>query len=573
MSVLNIPIGISDFEKIRKNDYYFIDKSGMIAELLRNAAPEVTLITRPRRFGKTLGMSMLASFFDIRKDSRELFRGLRVSEDEALCAAWMNQYPTLFLTFKDVDGNEFVTAKDMLRDQIAGLFQEHAYLAESGKVNEYDKKRFFALSDVIDGKVSDMLLKTSIALLMRMMQAYYGKPVILLLDEYDVPLAKASTHGYYDQMLEIMRMMMSTALKDNHNLKFAIITGCLRISKESIFTGMNNLVSDSILKSRLSEYFGFTQREVDRILQDAGLQQEAERVKAWYDGYHFGKYDIYCPWDVLNYVYDLQGETGIREPVSYWKNTSDNAVIRAFIDHKEKQIKTKLEVLMNGGYIIQKIEENLTYDFDTCSDENFWSVLYLTGYLTSCNPDKLLPEDRERVKGNVMALMIPNAEIREIYQDTVLKWFEESAHVWKTQNLCEAVWQGDSETASREMTRLLQKTISYHDYHEDYYHAFLAGIFTGAGYEVKSNREHGNGRSDVVILDSDNNRLAIFEAKYTADKSMLADKCEEAIRQIEDRRYAVEFEESGSRVFCYGIGFYKKECLIRLLREADADGN
>lgn len=563
MAALNIPIGISDFKKIRENGYYFIDKSGMIEELLKNATPEVTLITRPRRFGKTLGMSMLASFFDIRKDSRRLFQGLRISENEELCAAWMNQYPTLFLTFKDVDGNEFATAKDMLRDQIAGLFQEHSYLADSDKVSEYDKKRFFTLLDVVDDRANDMLLKTSIALLMRMMQAYYGKPVILLLDEYDVPLAKASSHGYYDKMLEIMRMMMSTALKDNRNLKFAIITGCLKISKESIFTGMNNLVSDSILKSRLSEYFGFTQQEVDQILTDADLQQEADKIRTWYDGYHFGEYDIYCPWDVLNYIYDLQGETGIQEPISYWKNTSDNAVIRSFIDHKEKQIKTKLEVLMNGGYIIQKIEENLTYDFDTCSDENFWSVLYLTGYLTSCNSDKLNPADYERVRGSVMALTIPNAEIRGIYQDTILKWFEESAHAWKTERLCEAVWHGDSETATIEMTRLLQKTISYHDYREDYYHAFLAGIFTGAGYEVKSNREHGIGRSDVVVLDSDNNRLVIFEAKYTMDKSKLADECEKAIRQIEDRKYAAEFEDSGNEMICYGVAFYKKECLIK----------
>lgn len=291
VAALNIPIGISDFEKIRKNDYYFIDKSGMIEEFLKNATPEVTLITRPRRFGKTLGMSMLASFFDIRTDSRRLFQGLHVSENKELCAAWMNQYPTLFITFKDVDGNEFATAKDMLRDQIAGLFQEHSYLVDSDKVSVYDKKRFFTLLDVVDDRANDMLLKTSIALLMRMMQAYYGKSVILLLDEYDVPLAKASAHGYYDKMLEIMRMMMSTALKDNRNLKFAIITGCLKISKESIFTGMNNLVSDSILKARLSKYFGFTQQEVDRILTDANLRQEADKIRTWYDGYHFGEFD------------------------------------------------------------------------------------------------------------------------------------------------------------------------------------------------------------------------------------------------------------------------------------------
>lgn len=563
MANLNIPVGVSDFAEIRKNGYYFIDKSELIAKLVKTKATKVTLITRPRRFGKTLGMSMLANFFDIRKDSRELFEGLAISKDPELCAAWMNQYPTVFLTLKDVDGLDFESAKGMLQRRIAELCRQYVYLTESENVNPFDKKIFMQLVDVVDGKTTDAMLKTSISLIMQMLHDHYGKPVILLLDEYDVPLAKASAHGYYEQMLDIMRAMMSTSVKDNSNLLFAVLTGCLRISKESIFTGTNNFVSDSIVKSRLSEYFGFTQQEVEQILRDSGYQSEAERIRKWYDGYHFGEFDMYCPWDVLNYVYDLQEQEEISQPVSYWRNTSDNAVIRTFLDHKQNLITAKLETLLGGGYIIQKIDENLTYDFDRCSDENFWSVLYLTGYLTRCREEELLPEDQNRMRDGCTALRIPNEEIREIYQDTIVKWFTESAPSWKLEKLADAVWCGNVEIITAEMNRLLRKTISYHDCREDYYHAFLAGIFTGIGYAVESNREHGTGRSDIVISDPANMRVAIFEAKIAENRAKLEQECNSALTQIRNRGYAEEFLESGNAVLCYGIAFYKKECLVK----------
>ena len=557
MKKLQIPVGISDFTKIREQGYYYVDKTGLISDLLEDIA-EVTLITRPRRFGKTMGMSMLANFFDIRKDSTALFEGLEISRNAALCKAWQNQWPVLFVTFKDIDGLTFASAKEMLIERVATLCKMHSYLAFSDQINPDDRKIFQKLSDLVNGKPTDAMLKTSLSLLMQMMKAHYGKPVILLIDEYDVPIAKASANGYYAEMLEIIRGMLSTALKDNAALRFAVITGCLRIAKESIFTGTNNFVSDTISSSHLNEYFGFTQADVNQILRDADLTDQAETVKTWYDGYHFGDLDVYCPWDVMNYLRDLQRDPKAK-PASYWKNTSDNAIIRSFIDYTEAGITQKLETLLTGGYIVQQIEENLTYDYLHSSEENLWSILYSTGYLTQIREEALsheLPED-------TVALMIPNAEIRQIFESTVKKWFSDTAQTENRKALLDATWSGDTETLTAEMNKLLRKTISYHDYREDFYHAFLAGIFTGAGYSVESNREHGEGRSDVLIKNPRNARIAIFEAKYAKKLGDLETCCEAALQQIDKRQYATEFEDDYDSIRCYGIAFYKKRCLVR----------
>ena len=557
MKKLQIPVGISDFTKIREQGYYYVDKTGLISELLEDIA-EVTLITRPRRFGKTMGMSMLSNFFDIQKDSKALFQGLEISNHTALCKAWQNQWPVLFVTFKDIDGLTFASAKEMLIERVATLCKTRSYLASSDQINPDDRKIFQKLSDLVNGKPTDAMLKTSLSLLMQMMKAHYGKPVILLIDEYDVPIAKASANGYYAEMLEIIRGMLSTALKDNDALRFAVITGCLRIAKESIFTGTNNFVSDTISSSHLNEYFGFTQADVDQILQDADLTEHADAVKAWYDGYHFGDLDVYCPWDVMNYLRDLQRDPKAK-PASYWKNTSDNSIIRSFIDYAGRSISRKLETLLSGGYILQRIEENLTYDYLHSSEENLWSILYLTGYLTQAREEDLpgpLPE-------KTSALMIPNAEIKEIFQTTIQKWFDESAQTWNRKILFDAVWSGKAEVLTEQMNKLLRKTISYHDYREDFYHAFLAGIFAGAGYEVDSNKEHGEGRSDVVILDPEGDRVAIFEAKYSRTQDAMSKDCAAALEQIEDRQYAKEFEDDYDSVLCYGIAFYKKRCLVK----------
>ena len=554
MTRLNIPIGISDFSEIRQNNYYYIDKSALVSELLETAATKVTLITRPRRFGKTLAMSMLSSFFDITRNSRALFDGLEVSGDAEVCSSWMNQYPTVFLTFKNVDGLTFSSAYGQLKYEIADLYKRYDFLLSSERISEEEKRLFDQIRQRTAGEIE---VRRSIQLILQLLSEHYNKPAILLLDEYDVPLAKASSQGYYDEMLEVIRSMMITALKDNPSLRFAIITGCLKIAKESIFTGTNNFVSDTVSSTRLNEYFGFTQKEVEKILHDAGLTEKKEDIKKWYDGYRFRDFDVYCPWDVMNYVHDLQLDPQAK-PSGYWKNTSDNAIIRSFIDYAGSSISMKLETLLSGGYIVQNVEENLTYDYLHSSEDNLWSILYLTGYLTGVRENELSLPIRE----NETALMIPNLEIREIFESTVIKWFDDSAKTWDRKALFEAVWNGDSESLTKEMNRLLRKTISYHDYKEDFYHAFLAGIFAGAGYTVESNKEHGEGRSDIVVYDSVDGRVAVFEAKYARSLETLHNDCERAIQQIDEKMYAKEFEDDYDQVFCYGIAFFKKRCMI-----------
>lgn len=554
MRILNIPVGVSNFEEIRKNGYYYIDKSGLIGELLSRTGTKVTLITRPRRFGKTLGMSMLENFFDIRKDSRALFEGLEIARDQALCDAWMNQYPTIFVSFRQVDGLDFTGAYDMLTWVISELYKKHRYLLDSDRIGTSDKE---IAKQLEWGQASLKDTKGSLLLLTRMMQQHYGKPVILLIDEYDVPVAKANSNGYYAEMLDVMKGLLQ-ALKDNQALQFAVVTGCLKIAKESIFTGTNNFVSDTITNSRLNEYFGFVQSEVDQLLKDAGVTEQADSIRRWYDGYHFGDFDVYCPWDVMNYMLELQRDPKAK-PISYWKNTSDNAIIRSFIDYAGSTITNKLEILMAGGCIVQRVDENLTYDYLHASEDNLWSTLYLTGYLTRARE----ADYKGEVPDGMVALMIPNAEIREIFETTVIRWFDDSTKKWNRTALFDAVWRGDSEGITKEMNALLRRTISYHDYREDFYHAFLAGIFTGAGYMVDSNKEHGEGRSDVVVYDPVNARVAIFEAKYTKTLENMERECDMALQQIDDRMYAEEYEDDYDQIFCYGISFFRKRCLVK----------
>lgn len=554
MKKLNLPVGISDFEKIRENGYYYVDKSGLISELLERETAEVTLITRPRRFGKTLGMSMLANFFDIRKDSSRLFDGLEITKNKTLCERWMNQCPTILFSLKDIDGLTFLNAYNQMQMQIANLYKEYTYLLDSDEIDPDDKNLFLQIKA---GNANETQISRSLNLLMRMMHRYYKKQVVLLLDEYDVPIAKASSNGYYAQMMEIVKTMMSTSLKDNLSLRFAVITGCLKIAKESVFTGTNNFVSDTITDSKLNEYFGFTQEEVAQILSDADAVEKRDCIKEWYDGYHFGDFDVYCPWDVMNYLFDIQKNSNM-QPASYWRNTSDNAIIRSFIDYAGSSITKKMETLLAGGSILQRVDENLTYDYLHSSEENLWSVLYLTGYLTKVRKMK----DRSGLSNEIFELKIPNKEIREIFETTVMKWFDDNAKSWDRGNLFHAVWSEDDKVLTQEMSKLLRKTISYHDYKEDFYHAFLAGIFAGAGYEMESNKEHGEGRSDVVVYDSVNGRVAIFEAKYSKTLQDMTEDCKRAIRQISDRMYAKDFQDDYDQICCYGISFYKKRCMV-----------
>ena len=554
MKEINIPVGISDFKEIRKNGYYYVDKTFLIKELLKTTATKVTLITRPRRFGKTMAMSMLATYFDIRENSQDLFDGLEISKETDLCKEWMNQWPVVFLSLKDIDGLNFEDAYERLVVQISNLYKNYTYLLEYDKIDPDDRQIFL---DLKAGKAEKAQVFQALRTLMRMLQIYHQKKVILLLDEYDVPIAKASSNGYYNQMLDVMKGIMSTALKDNTSLQFSVVTGCLRIAKESVFTGTNNFVTDSITDSRYNEFFGFTQAEVDQILEDADAGKHAASVKYWYDGYHFGNVDVYCPWDLMNYLCDLQRNPEAK-PDSYWKNTSDNAIIRSFIDYAGSSITKKLETLLAGGYIVEQIDESLTYDYLHSSEENLWSILYLTGYLTTVREEDLSTS----VPDGLSALAIPNAEIQEIFETTVMKWFSDSAKTWSRQILFDAVWKNDCELLTQEMNKLLRKTISYHDYKEDFYHAFLAGIFAGAGYSVESNKEHGEGRSDIVVSDIVNGRVAVFEVKKSDALADLTSDCESALAQIDDRMYAKEFEDDYDEVLCYGISFFKKRCLV-----------
>ena len=552
MTQYNIPIGISEFEKIRKNDYYYVDKTELIQVLLKTEPAEITLFTRPRRFGKTLVMSMLASFFDIRRENGDLFKGLKVAKDQKLCQGWMNQWPVIFLSFKDVGGECFEDAYGLLQSVISQLYVEHTYLEESTEIDESYKDIFGRLKRRQGNKTD---VQISLRVLMRMMQVYYRKQVILLIDEYDVPMAKAGSKAYYNEMLDVIGTMMSQALKDNTALKFSVITGCLRISKESIFTGTNNFVADTIADERFSNYFGFTNEEVQRLLEDTGNIKYQGQIKKWYDGYCFGKTEIYCPWDVLCYLNKLAFESE-SEPENFWENTSHNDIIRTFLSCEGMDVTDSFERLLAGETIEVEITDNLTYENLTDSEENLWSVLYLTGYLTKDNRQPLQGKSK-------VFLKIPNAEIMDIFRKSVVRWFDERIAVRDRSSLFKALWNEDVSSLSGLISDLLFETISYHDYAESFYHAFLAGLFTNAGYIVESNYESGLGRTDLVIKNKKKRQAVIIEIKIADSMQSLQKSAEKAMDQIEDMRYADGiFAQGYQKVIKYGAAFYRKNCLI-----------
>ena len=542
----NIPIGISEFEKIRKNDYYYVDKTELIRALVKTEPAEITLFTRPRRFGKTLVMSMLASFFDIRRDSKALFEGLKIAEDQKLCELWMNQWPVIFLSFKDAGGETFEDAYGLLQSIISQLYVEHAYFEKCAEIDE-SYKEIFARLKRRQGNKADVQI--SLRILMRMMQIYYGKQVILLIDEYDVPMAKAGAKSYCNEMLDVIGTMMSQALKDNASLKFSVITGCLRISKESIFTGTNNFVADTIADERFSRFFGFTDEEVRTLLENTGNFEYFDRIKKWYDGYCFGKTEIYCPWDVLCYLNKLAFESE-SEPENFWENTSHNDIIRTFLSCEGMDVTDSFEKLLASETIEVNITENLTYENLTDSEENLWSVLYLTGYLTK--------DIKNPVSGKTKAfLKIPNAEIMDIFRKSVVRWFDERIAVRDRSELFKALWNKDAGRLSDLISELLFETISYHDYAESFYHAFLAGLFANAGYIVESNYESGLGRPDLVIKDKKNRRAVIMKMKIADSVESMQKAEERALNQIEEMRCADGMYVQGyQKVIKYGAAFY-----------------
>ena len=545
-----LPIGIESFEEMRKEDFYYVDKTRWIEQLLAQWG-KVNLFTRPRWFGKSLNMSMLQTFFEVGADA-SLFDGLYISKNKEVCKQYLGKFPVVSISLKGVNGNTFDEARSCLVKVINREARRLQNLSESEKLTQVDKELFEKLLSQMkdDGTLSSSLLELS-----ELLEKHYEEKVIVLIDEYDVPLAKANENGYYDEMVLLIRNLFENVLKTNHSLKFAVLTGCLRVAKESIFTGLNNFKVYSITDVDFDENFGFTDDEVKELLHYYGQDTHYETVKEWYDGYNFGEIDVYCPWDVMNYVRDLRIDPDMK-PASYWKNTSDNAIIRSFIDYAGSGIQKKMEKLMAGDTIDQKIEENLTYDYLHSSEENFWSILYLTGYLTR---DK---EEKESADGKI-TLKIPNKEIREIFETTVQDWFSDTAKLQDRKHLFDAVWNCDEQTLTQEISRLLRITISYHDYREDFYHAFLAGIFAGAGYSVESNKEHGEGRSDLVIFNEHEGKVAVFEAKYSKEVKKLEEDCEKAIQQIDHRMYAKKFEDSYDEVICYGISFYKKRCVVK----------
>lgn len=548
----NIPIGIFEFEKIRKNDYYYVDKTELIQALVKTEPAEITLFTRPRRFGKTLVMSMLASFFDIRRDSRDLFEGLKIAEDQKLCELWMNQWPVIFLSLKDAGGESFEDAYGLLQSIISQLYVEHAYLEKCAEIDE-SYKEIFARLKRRQGNKTDVQI--SLWILMRMMQIYYGKQVILLIDEYDVPMAKAGAKSYYNEMLDVIGTMMSQALKDNTSLKFSVITGCLRISKESIFTGTNNFVADTIADERFSSFFGFTDEEVRTLLENTGNLEYFDRIKKWYDGYCFGKTEIYCPWDVLCYLNKLAFESE-SEPENFWENTSHNDIIRTFLSCEGMDMTDSFEKLLASETIEVNITENLTYENLTDSEENLWSVLYLTGYLTK--------DIKNPVSGKTKAfLKIPNAEIMDIFRKSVVRWFDERIAVRDRSELFKALWNKDAGRLSDLISELLFENISYHDYAESFYHTFLARLFANAGYIVESNYESGLGRPDLVIKDKKKRQAAIMEMKIADSLESMQKAEERALKQIEEMRYADGMYVQGyQKVIKYGAAFYRKSCLV-----------
>ena len=555
-----VGVGKSDFEELREAGNYYVDKTELIYELVNDTDNKVTLFTRPRRFGKTLMMSMMENFFSIRRKGESIFKGLAITEHEVFCRNWMNQYPVLFVSFKDVEGETFDSAYRMLETKLADLCKDLAPILNSTAADKDDEVIFRNLKAK---KAGEDDVKNALKIIMRMMNAVYGKKVILLIDEYDVPLAKASEkdtaqNGYYSGMLDVIRGIMSTALKDNEFLQFAVITGCLRIAKESIFTGTNNFASYSVLDERFSQYFGFLETEVETMLEAADRKEAAAEIKEWYDGYVFGNSYVYCPWDVINHISALRYKRTAK-PKNYWKNTSHNGILLTFVKRTDFDIAGKFEKLLNNGTIEQTISDELTYDTLHSTEDNLWSVLLMTGYITKADPEE---------EGDTVSLKIPNKEITSIFQDSVARYFTDTVNTDTIRLLIESLWEKDDIRSGEILSCLLWDTISYNDYHEDYYHAFLAGVFVGRGYEVESNKEQGLGRPDIFLKDRRNRRAIIIEAKKSGKEADMRKDCDKAIKQIIDGKYA-EGLYGYKQILCYGVAFFRKQAKVKLIREEE----
>ena len=551
MITKKLPIGIENFEEMQKQDFYYVDKTGLIVDLLAGWG-KVNLFTRPRRFGKTLNMSMLKCFFEIGTD-KSLFDGLAVSKEKALCETYMGKYPVVFVSLKGVDGLTFETAYRALCSIIRREALRLEFLLDSDKLTENEKK---SLNRILTGEYDDQDIRDSLQMLCTLLEKHYGQKPILLIDEYDVPLDKAYYHGYYAQMIDLIRAMFQSALKTNSSLFFAVLTGCLRVSKESIFTGLNNLMVHSISDVSFDEYFGFTDEEVCKLLADYGLEDHYEETRAWYDGYRFGEQDVYCPWDVLNYVYALRFNPQA-QPKAYWINTSGNDMVRRLIEKgSDGTEQLEIERLIEGETITKPLNENLTHAEIDANIENLWSLLYMTGYLTAVDyPD-----------GSVYSLRIPNREVQHIFKQQVLSWFKDKvrAETEKLTNLYAAFETGDVETIKEILDEQLLDTVSFYDAHESFYHGFLLALLsTCANWNVSSNIETGKGRSDIIAGRKDRKVGFVVEVKDVKDEEKLESACEAALRQIDERDYtAILRRFRVKEIHKYGIAFWDKECRV-----------
>lgn len=567
-----LPIGIESFEKIRIEDFYYIDKTGLIKALLYNWG-EVNLFTRPRRFGKSLNMSMLKSFFEINTDKeykKNLFEGLDIANDTDLCKTYMGKFPVISISLKGVNGTDFLAARSMMSSIIGNEALRFYFLSESPKLNEKEIKLFNQLTEVDESNregfiMSDTVLTSSLKILSMLLQKHYEKKVIILIDEYDVPLAKAFDNGYYDEMVMLIRNLFEQVLKTNDSLQFAVLTGCLRVSKESIFTGLNNLKVLSITDVRFDEYFGFTDKEVQDLLKYYELTQFYGIVKDWYDGYRFGNVHIYCPWDVICYCDELRFDPKAL-PKDYWSNTSSNEAVRHFIENAETNTtKREIERLVEGDIIKKEIRRELTYRELYNNAENIWSVLYTTGYLTQQGePD-----------GDIFPLVIPNQEVRKIFTKQITDWFQDTVRKdgAALNAFCEAFEKGDAAEVEKQFNSYLRKTISIRDTFvkkdrkENFYHGILLGLLSFKGnWNVWSNRESGEGYSDILVEIEDKDMGIVVEVKYSDDENLEA-VCRQALKQINDKNYPEELQQLGlNHILKFGIACYKKRCKVISLR-------
>lgn len=551
-----LPVGIENFEKIRRDGFYYVDKTDLIKELLENRG-EVNLFTRPRRFGKTLNMSMFQCFFEIGCD-KSLFDGLRIAEESTLCETYMGKFPVISISLKGIDAADYETARNLMVKVVNEEARRFQFLTESSRLTDTDKMLF---GQLLQKEMDDETLFCSLRELTELLRKHYEKQVIVLIDEYDVPLAKANELGYYDEMVRLIRGIFGSALKTNHNLYFAVLTGCLRVAKESIFTGVNNFNTFTITDVDFDEYFGFTDAEVKEMLEEYQLGSSYEDVREWYDGYRFGNVDVYCPWDVICYVNKRRTDPAL-QPQNYWLNTSGNEVVRHFIEALGDGVtKTEMERLIGGEIVQKEIHEEMTYHDLYADMGNVWSVLFMTGYLTQ----------RGRADGNLYNLVIPNREIRNIFTEQIMKMFQEQAEQdgETLGRFCDALEQGNAEEVERCFTGYMRKTVSIRDTFvrkatkENFYHGMLIGLLGfKEGWTVMSNREAGDGFSDIQILIDDAETGIVIEVKYAQNGDLEAE-CQKALTQMRALHYEDGMRNAGmQKVFKYGIACWKKTCKV-----------